>query len=152
MGRIRHRGPPVRNNAEETKSAIETFLIVGSNPAMRTNKIRNDMGWYWIVLIIVLLAVACYHVYVSAEHHELHKMRAAFEKVEMNILDKLEYERNTLSKDGVTFGQLPKETVQGAGYAVQKMLEMLNNEEGKIDHELINFCKKTLTDIFHGKE
>lgn len=110
------------------------------------------MGWYWIVLIIALLAVACYHVYVSAEHHELHKMRAAFEKVEMNILDKLEYERNTLSKDGVTFGQLPKETVQGAGYAVQKMLEMLNNEEGEIDHELINFCKKTLTDIFHGKE
>lgn len=110
------------------------------------------MGWYWVVLLVVLLAFACYHVYVSAEHHELHKMRAAFEKVELNILNKLEYERNTISKDGVTFGQLPKETVQGAGYAVQKMLEMLDREDSEIDHEFIDYCKRILVDIFHGKE
>lgn len=36
MNRIRYSGLPVRNNSKEAKSAIETLLIVGSNPAMRT--------------------------------------------------------------------------------------------------------------------
>ena len=109
------------------------------------------MWWIWI-LFVVVLAVACYHVYVSAEHHELHKIRATFEKVELNILNNLEHERNIASKDGVPFGELPKEAVQGAGYAVQKIFEMLEKEETKIDHELIDYCRKTLTRIFHGKE
>ena len=109
------------------------------------------MWWIWI-LFVVVLAIACYHVYVSAEHHELHKIRAAFEKVELNILNNLEYERNVASKDGMTFGELPKEAVQGAGYAVQKIFEMLEKEETKIDHEFIDYCRKTLTRIFHGKE
>ena len=110
------------------------------------------MWWIWFILFVAVLAISFFHVYVSAEHHELHKIRAAFEKVELNILNNLESERNAISKDGVTFGELPKETVQGAGYAVQKIFEMLEKEDTKIDHEFIDYCKKTLTHVFHGKE
>lgn len=108
---------------------------------------------FWIIIgIFVLLAVACYVVYISAEHHELHKIRAEFEKVELNIVSCLEKERSTISHDGVTFGMLPKEVVQGAGYAVQRMNEMLEKEEYKINHELLTFFKKVMVGIFHGKE
>ena len=82
------------------------------------------MWWIWI-LFVVVLAVACYHVYVSAEHHELHKIRATFEKVELNILNNLEHERNIASKDGVTFGELPKEAVQGAAQVAPCFTEQI---------------------------
>ena len=36
MNRIRYSDLPVRNNSKEAKSAIETLLIVGSNPSIRT--------------------------------------------------------------------------------------------------------------------
>ena len=110
------------------------------------------MAWFWVVLFVVILLLAAYHVYVSAEHHELHKIRAAFEKVELNILNQLEYESNVISKDWVNFGMLPKETIEGAGYAVQKVFEMLEKEEKEIDHEFIDQCRNALMEIFHGKE
>lgn len=37
-----NRVPPVRNNSEGAKSAIELLLIVGSNPAMRTMETFGD--------------------------------------------------------------------------------------------------------------
>ena len=107
----------------------------------------------WIIIaMIIVLAGGCVFVYHSAEHHELHKMRAAFEKVEKNLYDYFKNERETVSHDGVTFGELPKETVAGAGYAVQKMMEMLDKEETEIDHEFITAIRKFLVDHFHGKE
>lgn len=33
----------------------------------------------WFILFIIVIIVACFVVYKSAEVHELHKMRAAFE-------------------------------------------------------------------------
>ena len=33
----------------------------------------------WFILFITVIIVACFVVYKSAEVHELHKMRAAFE-------------------------------------------------------------------------
>ena len=108
---------------------------------------------FWIVVgIFLLIAVAGYFVYTTAEHHELHKMRAAFEKVEHNLVSYFEREKEIISHDGVTFGEIPKEAIQGAGYAMQRIMEMLDNEEQEIDHEFINHVRKVFSDIFHGKE
>lgn len=108
------------------------------------------MIWF-IIIGVVVLAVACYSVYVSAEHHELHKMRAAFEKVEKNLYDYFKNERETVSHDGVTFGELPKETVAGAGFAIQEVLKAIEKEEKEIDHELLNYIKKLAKDLVHDK-
>ena len=39
----------------------------------------------WFILFIILMIVGCITVYKSAEAHELHKMRAAFEDKKVNI-------------------------------------------------------------------
>ena len=108
------------------------------------------MIWF-IIIGIVVLAVACYSVYISAEHHELHKMRAAFENVEKILYDYFKNERETVSHDGVTFGELPKETVAGAGFAIQEVLKAIEREEKEIDHELLNYIKKLAKDLVHDK-
>ena len=108
------------------------------------------MIWF-IIIGIVVLAVACYSVYISAEHHELHKMRASFENVEKILYDYFKNERETVSHDGVTFGELPKETVAGAGFAIQEVLKAIEREEKEIDHELLNYVKKLAKDLVHDK-
>ena len=110
------------------------------------------MIWLIGIIVALILICGCIFVYHSAEHHELHKMRAAFEKVEKNLYDYFKNERETVSHDGVTFGELPKETVAGAGFAVQKMLEMLDKEDAEIDHEFMNAMRNFLVNHFHGKE
>lgn len=105
---------------------------------------------FWIVLITVLLvAVIAYLIFRWGERYELGKIKDKVQRVELNILNKLEYERNTISHDGVVFGQLPKETVQGAGYAVQKIYEMLDKEGPEIDEELANFFRKIAARLKH---
>ncbi len=37
------------------------------------------MDWIWIIAFIAVLIIGCICVYKSAEVHELHKIRAAFE-------------------------------------------------------------------------
>ena len=39
----------------------------------------------WFILFIMIIIVACFVVYKSAEVHELHKMRAAFENKRHDI-------------------------------------------------------------------
>ena len=110
------------------------------------------MIWLYIILGIVILAVACYSVYITAEHHELHKMRAAFENVEHKLINYFEHENSILSKDGVTFLEpLSKETISGAGFAIQEILKAIENEEKEIDHELLNHIKKFAKDLVHDK-
>ena len=111
-------------------------------------KIFRHMIWLWIILGVIVLAIACWVVYISAEHHELHKMRAEFENVEKKLYNYFKSERETASHDGVTFGELPKETVAGAGFAVQKILEMFDKEETEINHELLNYIKKLVKEIY----
>ena len=107
------------------------------------------MIWLYIILGIILLASAGYVVYISAEHHELHKMRAAFENVELKLINYFEHENSIISKDGVNFlEQLPKETIAGAGFAVQEVLKAIEKEEKEIDHELLNYIKKLAKEIY----
>lgn len=96
------------------------------------------MGW---IFGVVFFLFVCYGLFIFAEHYELKKIRKAFDRFELSLLRRLEEERNTISHDGVTFGILPKETVQGAGYAVQRMLDVLEKEEPAIDRELFDFFK-----------
>ena len=103
-------------------------------------------------LTVVIFALVGYFLFRAGEHHELKRIHGAFERFERNLVSYFEKERGIASHDGVTFGELPKETIQGAGYAVQKMLEMIDKEEAEIDHEFINYFKKVFSDIFHGKE
>ena len=110
------------------------------------------MIWIWIILGVILLLAAGIVVYHTAEHHELHRMRAEFEQVEKKLYSYFKSERETASHDGVTFGELPKETVAGAGFAVQKMLEMIDKEEAEINHEFRTAIRKFLVSHFHGKE
>ena len=39
----------------------------------------------WFILFIIVIIVACFVVYKTAEVHELHKMRAAFENKRHDI-------------------------------------------------------------------
>ena len=107
------------------------------------------MIWLYIILVIIVLVVACYSVYITAEHHELHKMRAAFENVEKRLIVHFEHENTILSRDGVNFLEpLPKETIAGAGYAMQQVLKAIENEEKEIDHELLNYIKKLAKEVY----
>lgn len=107
------------------------------------------MIWLYIILGIMLLASAGYVVYISAEHHELHKMRAAFENVEHKLINYFEHENSIISKDGVNFLEpLPKETIAGAGFAMQEVLKAIEREEKEIDHELLNYIKKLAKEIY----
>lgn len=118
------------------------------------------MNTFLIILVCILVAAViiagCLHVYRSAELHELHKIRAAFDNAERRLLSKIESEVNTLSHDGIEFGTVSKDAIQGAGYAAQELFKWLKyweeKEEKEISHEFVNHIKKTITDAFHGKE
>ena len=43
------------------------------------------MVWIWIIAFIVILVIGCICVYKTAEVHELHKLRAAFENKKHEI-------------------------------------------------------------------
>lgn len=91
------------------------------------------MGWYWIVLIVLLAVALIYCLFIFAEWLELQRITSIFMTFERNLVSHLDREKNTLSHDGVTFGMVPAETIQGAGYAVQRMLRSLTEEEGRLD-------------------
>lgn len=105
------------------------------------------MVWLFIFLTVVLLSFGGYFVFKAGERHEFERVRKTFDRFEGNLVSYLERERSIVSHDGVTFGELPKETVQGAGYAVQRMLETLNVEEKKIDTELKDFITEKYMEI-----
>ena len=110
------------------------------------------MTWLIVIIAVAVLAGGCIFVYHSAEHHELHKMRAAFENVEHKLINYFEHENSILSKDGVTFLEpISKETISGAGFAIQEILKAIENEEKEIDHELLNYIKKFAKDLVHDK-
>ena len=102
------------------------------------------MIWIWIVLGVIALIAAGVVLYHCAEHRELRKMRTIFGNVEKTLYNYFKSERETVSHDGVTFGELPKETVAGAGFAVQKMLKALDDEEKNINHEFIDCIKSII--------
>ena len=110
------------------------------------------MTWLIAIIVVLVLIGGCIFVYHSAEHHELHKMRAAFEDVEHKLINYFERENSILSKDGVTFLEpLSKETISGAGFAIQEVLKAIEREEKEIDHELLNYIKKLAKDLVHDK-
>ena len=111
------------------------------------------MTWLIVILIAVLVACACVVVYHTAEHHELHKMRAAFENKERMLINHYNNEKDVISHDVVTFLEtIPKKEIQGAIEAMMEVLKMIDREETEINHEFVNWVKKKANDIFHGKE
>lgn len=82
--------------------------------------------------------------YKAGKYNELRRIRCIFKTVEKNLFEYFKSERETASHDGVTFGELPKETVAGAGFAVQKMLAALDEEEKNINHEFIDSIKNVI--------
>lgn len=100
------------------------------------------MTWLIVGLIIVLIAIGVACGYKAGEYHELHRLEGKFNGVEKKIFNYFKKERETVSHDGVTFGELPKETVAGAGFAVQKMLEIFDNEREFLKYEFVDFLKR----------
>ena len=111
------------------------------------------MTWLIVILIAVLVIFGCVFVYHTAEHHELHKMRAAFENKERMLINYYNNEKDIISRDGVTILEpIPKKEIQGAIEAMMEVLKMVDKEETEINHEFVNWVKKKANDIFHGKE
>ena len=84
----------------------------------------------WFIGLILLLAVACIFVYKTAEVHELHNMRAAFENKEHAIKELLDEQK----KD-------PKfnlDYYQGELEELEEMKAMIENRINELKFDDIN--------------
>ena len=85
-------------------------------------KILIILGW------IVSLSLSYYAAFVGGRRKEVRRLRRMLDNVENNLLNEFERDRSIISHDGVTFGQIPKETIQGAGHAVELLRKMFAKE------------------------
>ena len=85
-------------------------------------KILIILGW------IVSLSLSYYAAFVGGRRKEVRRLRRMLDNVENNLLNEFERDRSVISYDGVTFGQIPKEMVQGAGHAVEMLRKMFDKE------------------------
>lgn len=82
---------------------------------------------FWVfLLIIILLALACFIVYREAEVHELHKMRAAFEDRRKEI--------ETIIKTQTIDSQRTKDVLDGEITELDEVIEMVEERERKVSH------------------
>lgn len=88
-------------------------------------KILIILGW------IVSLSLSYYAAFVGGRRKEVRILKKMLDKVEENLLNEFERDRSVISYDGVTFGQIPKEMVQGAGHAVEMLRKMFDKEMKK---------------------
>ena len=80
------------------------------------------LGW------VVSLCLSWYVAFVNGRRKEVRILKKMLDKVELNLLNEFERDRSVISYDGVTFGQIPKEMVQGAGHAVEMLRKMFDKE------------------------
>lgn len=85
-------------------------------------KILIVLGW------IVSLCLSWYAAFVSGKRKEVRKLKTMLDRVESNLLNEFERDATVASYDGVTFGQIPKETIRGAGHAVELLRKMFDKE------------------------
>jgi hypothetical protein len=85
-------------------------------------KILIVLGW------IVSLCLSWYAAFVNGKRKEVRKLKRMLDVVERNLLREFERDRSVISNDGVTFGQIPKEMIQGAGHAVELLRKMFDKE------------------------
>lgn len=83
------------------------------------------LGW------VVSLCLSWYVAFVNGRRKEVRILKKMLDKVELNLLNEFERDRSVISYDGVTFGQIPKEMVQGAGHAVEMLRKMFDKEMKK---------------------
>lgn len=82
---------------------------------------------FWVfLLIIILVALACFIVYREAEVHELHKMRAAFEDRRKEI--------ETIIKTQTIDSQRTKDVLDGEITELDEVIEMVAERERKVSH------------------
>lgn len=82
---------------------------------------------FWVfLLIIILVALACFIVYREAEVHELHKMRAAFEDRRKEI--------ETIIKTQTIDSQRTKDVLDGEITELDEVIEMVVERERKVSH------------------
>lgn len=74
-----------------------------------------------VAVLALLLIVACAHVYKTAEVHELHKMRAAFEKIEHKL--EKESEKSTEER---------KAEIRGEIEGLKEAIKLLEEEEASL--------------------
>lgn len=77
---------------------------------------------------IVSLCLSWYAAFVSGKRKEVRRLKRMLDKVETNLLNEFERDRSVISYDGVTFGQIPKDMIQGAGHAVELLRKMFDKE------------------------
>jgi hypothetical protein len=75
------------------------------------------------IAILLLMAIACAHAYKSAEIHELHKMRASFEKIELDLEKK--YRNNILERDRAS-------EIRGEIEGLKEAIRALEEEEASL--------------------
>lgn len=85
-------------------------------------KILIVLGW------VASLCLSWYVAFVNGRRKEVRILKKMLDKVELNLLNEFERDRSVISHDGVTFGQIPKEMVQGAGHAVEMLRKMFDKE------------------------
>lgn len=85
-------------------------------------RILIALGW------LVSLCLSWYVAFVNGRRKEVRILKKMLDKVELNLLNEFERDRSVISYDGVTFGQIPKEMVQGAGHAVEMLRKMFDKE------------------------
>ena len=97
----------------------------------------------WLNIInFILMLFLLYMIRRQGKRDELSKISDIIDKYELNIIRYFEKEKNIISHDGVTFSQIPKETIQGVGYAVQQIKKKIEEEKYELSHEVRNFFKK----------
>lgn len=106
---------------------------------MRSNRIgatnKNEFNMFWIFTIIIALMIfGCYVTYKEARHHELHKMRAAFEDRHIAI--------EKMMSDGSEKDDKVNGFLEGELCEINKSIKLL--EEEGVEEDLIDDIKKDL--------
>lgn len=90
----------------------------------------------WVlVLFLICIAVGCYVTYKEAKHHELHKMRAAFEDKKHDI-------ETLIAKEG---DKENKEILKGELLGFEKAVEMLKKDD--VNNDLIDEIKNDVEEL-----
>lgn len=93
----------------------------------------------WILFIfILLLPFGCYVVYKETKHHELHKMRAAFEDKRHDIEKIIKLAQKSQDKE-------EEEIFKGELLGFEKAIEMLDVEDA--DDEVVDEIKKDIEEL-----
>ena len=90
----------------------------------------------WVlVLFLICIAFGCYVAYKEAKHHELHKMRAAFEDKKHDI-------ETLIAKED---DKENKEILKGELLGFEKAVEMLEKDD--VNNDLIEEIKKDVEEL-----